>query len=154
MDISQLQLLAQRTEAAADIQDTIDGYRRLIIQMEKFLQRAYGNHRRLLDGARDKLVAKPSIDELKAFLQSKRQIKSDIQVATLQKFRSALNKFISVKSDGRVEKYTEAELESLKRFVCLFNCLCFCLFCLLWFCLLCSYVQFDCGVGGLIENNE
>jgi len=113
MDIDELEQHAQHTEDASDRQKTIDGYRSSIRLMQTFLVDAYGLHRTLLD-ATGNLISKPTIKELEIFMESRREIKPDMRLPSLQKYRSAVKKFIE-KSDGTVHSYTDNDLKHLKR---------------------------------------
>lgn len=96
----------------ADSARTMQGYKTTFKQVNKFVSENFSRELLNSDGV---MVSKPTVEELLAFLESKRSGKPDIRVGTLKNIRSAVNKLIKLNSVG-VSEYTDKEMEELRRY--------------------------------------
>ena len=107
----------QVTDAQADNQRTLSGYRRQILQLERFLKTLRGDSSLvILDREKDLLIGMPSLEEFKKFIESKRKERPAMHPESLTQFRSALRKFALYKSAEDVSFFTDNELVLLKRY--------------------------------------
>ena len=104
---AELMCQVKDTKSKADMENTIDGYRRMIRQIEKFYEAQYLEN--------DIMVRRPSTDELEIFLQHKHNLNPECNVESLSHFRSAVRKFADL--SPHVEDYSSKELKDIKRFL-------------------------------------
>lgn len=114
ISLSHLEKGAEFTQQSADSKKTLYHYGGLVLQLHEFMVRKYGKS--ILNN-QQRLVDKPSVNELINFLQFKRNTSPEIKSGYLAQFRSAIHKFVELFNDNNVTPYTSEEKVAIKRFL-------------------------------------